>query len=58
MNYQKVIFDCEKTFIEMKRGKGKHVELDKLDLAIKVINEFIVNNEIESNSQYTWRENL
>lgn len=52
------MFDCERIFIEMKKGTNKNIEDDKIDLAIKIINEFIVDNDIESPEITLWRETL
>lgn len=48
MQYDQVIFDCEKIMIEMKKAKNLNqiIERPKIDLVIKIINEFIVNNEV------------
>jgi hypothetical protein len=41
-----LIFDCEKALIAMKKAKSGPIDVDKVDTAIKIINEFIVNNEL------------
>lgn len=58
MGFTKIIFDSERIMIEMKKGRNKNIENDKLDLAIKIFNEFIVNNELESPEVSSWKEKL
>lgn len=40
----------------MKKCKGKPLDIDKLELAIAVINEFIVHNELAQSEEIGWRE--
>lgn len=52
MGYQQVIFDCESTFFTLKEDLSSQkreptIDLDKLDMVLKVINEFIVANSLE-----------
>lgn len=48
MGYQQVIFDCESTFYSLKEDKAEQaIDIDKIDMALKVINEFIVANELQ-----------
>ena len=48
MCYNHVIFDCEKILMSMKKGKASNTSIERanVELLIKVINEFIVYNEL------------
>lgn len=46
MQYDLIIFDVEKYLLEMRKAKTVVIDKQKIDHVIKIINEFIVDNEI------------
>ena len=58
MGYTQTIYDCERVLLKMKKGKSGPIDMDKIDLEARIINEFIANNELVLLEREGWREGL